>query len=107
MHYPTRANEKLVEAISCKIQYLSFFFYVPFLFIIFFVVLAKIFKNIGADSDSKLLDSTKKNLSTELTNEFMNNDVNISIDDLQSFVELFLNQKQMTGLKIIVGFFFF
>jgi hypothetical protein len=62
-----------------------------------FLVLGRIFKKVGADSDSKQLDSTKKNLSIQITNELIANDIFISNDDLQLFIQLFLDQKQNTG----------
>ncbi|CAF3156375.1 unnamed protein product [Rotaria sp. Silwood2] len=62
-------------------------------------LLGRIFKNVGANSDSKLLDSNIKNLSIQITNEFINNNINISNDDLQLFIELYLNKKQNTGFE--------
>jgi hypothetical protein len=38
----------------------------------------------------------------QITTEFVNNNVKISNDDLQSFIQLFLNKKQKTGLKDIL-----
>jgi len=43
------------------------------------------------------LDSNNKNLSMQITNEFINNNINISSDDLQLFIQLFLDKKQQTG----------
>jgi hypothetical protein len=62
-----------------------------------FVVLGRIFEKIGANADSKLLDSNQKNLSIQLTNELINNNINIFDDDLQFFIQLFLEKKQNTG----------
>lgn len=63
------------------------------------LVLGNIFKNVGADSEHKQLDSHNEDLSTKITNEFIKNNVNISKDDLQSFIELFINKKQHTGFE--------
>jgi hypothetical protein len=43
----------------------------------------------------------------QITTEFVNNNVKISNDDLQSFIQLFLNKKQKTGLKDILWFFYY
>jgi len=61
------------------------------------IVLGRIFKRVGANFDSKQLDSNNKNLSIQITNEFINNNINISSDDLQLFIQLFLDKKQQTG----------
>ena len=61
--------------------------------------MGEFFKNVGASPDSKQLDSKIKNLTMEITNEFINNNVKISNDDLLSFIQLFIEKKQKTGLK--------
>ncbi len=62
-----------------------------------FIVLGRIFKRVGANSDTKQLDSNNENLSMQITNEFINNNINISSDDLELFIQLFLDKKQDTG----------
>lgn len=69
-------------------------------------MLGRIFKNIGADPENKLLDSNNDNLSADITNEFINNNINVSYEDLQLFIELFLNKKQNTGWKFCFNRFF-
>ncbi|CAF1217905.1 unnamed protein product [Rotaria sordida] len=75
-NFPTKTNDKFNKEIS---------------------LLGRIFKNVGTNPDSKQLDSNKKNLSIEIINEFINNNINISYDDLQLFIELYLNKKQNTN----------
>ncbi len=53
----------------------------------------------GANSVSKQLDITNKNLSMQITNELINNNINLSSDELQFFIELYLDKKQETGSK--------
>ncbi len=53
----------------------------------------------GANSVSKQLDITNKNLSMQITNELINNNINLSSDELQFFIELYLDRKQETGSK--------
>jgi hypothetical protein len=73
----------------------------------FIIVLGRIFQKVGANSETKQLDSNNKNLSMQITNEFIINNINISSDDLQLFIQLFLNKKQNTGLKEIFSLVFF
>jgi hypothetical protein len=74
----------------------------------FFLVLSRIFKRVGADFKNKQLDSTKPTLSMKITNEFIHNNVHISNNDLQLFIELYLNKKQNSGiLKNFVFVFFY
>jgi hypothetical protein len=70
---------------------------IEFWFVFSSIVLGRIFKRVGANFDSKQLDSNNKNLSMQITNEFINNNINISSDDLQLFIQLFLDKKQQTG----------
>lgn len=67
----------------------------------FFVslVLGRIFRRVGANFETKQLDIYKKNLSMQLTNEFIHNNINILNDDLQLFIQLFLERKQKTGFS--------
>ncbi|CAF1050170.1 unnamed protein product [Adineta ricciae] len=58
------------------------------------ILLARIFKRVGADAENKQLDSKKSTLAMKLTNEFINNNILISNEDLHSFIDLYLNQKQ-------------
>lgn len=61
------------------------------------LVLGRVFKTVGANPDSKQLDSTDGNLLLELTNAFIDNNINISNTDLQRFIQSFLDHKQRTG----------
>ncbi len=45
------------------------------------------------------MDITNKNLSMQITNELINNNINLSSDELQFFIELYLDRKQETGSK--------
>ncbi|CAM2724985.1 unnamed protein product [Rotaria socialis] len=72
INFPNKTNDKFTKEIS---------------------LLAIIFKTVGADSDNKLLNSNRENLSTELKTEFINNNINMSTDDLQLFIELFLKNR--------------
>ncbi len=63
----------------------------------FFLVLGRIFKKVGADVENKRLDSNKPTLSMRLTNEFIHNNILISNDDLHLFIDIFLNKKQNSG----------
>ncbi|CAF3295658.1 unnamed protein product [Rotaria sp. Silwood2] len=58
------------------------------------ILLGRIFKRLGPDSENKQLDSNKTTLSMKITNEFIHNNIQISNDDLQSFIELYLNKKR-------------
>ncbi|CAF1183420.1 unnamed protein product [Adineta ricciae] len=49
---------------------------------------------VGADAENKQLDSKKSTLAMKLTNDFINNNILISNEDLHSFIDLYLNQKQ-------------
>ena len=60
-------------------------------------MLGRIFKRLGPDVENKQLDSSKPSLSMKITNEFVHNNIHISSDDLQSFIELYLNKKQNSG----------
>jgi hypothetical protein len=64
---------------------------------LFFLVLGRIFKKVGADVENKRLDSNKPTLSMRLTNEFIHNNILISNDDLHLFIDIFLNKKQNSG----------
>jgi len=64
----------------------------------FFLVLSRIFKRVGADFENKQLDSNNVMLSMKLTNEFIHNNIHISNDDLQLFIELYLNKKQNSDI---------
>lgn len=62
------------------------------------IVLGQIFKNVGASSDTKQLNSNQEDLTAKITNEFLNNtNINISNTDLQRFIQLFLSKKQQIG----------
>jgi len=67
-------------------------------FVLFFLVLGRIFKKVGADVENKRLDSNKPTLSMRLTNEFIHNNILVSNDDLHLFIDIFLNKKQNSGL---------
>jgi hypothetical protein len=64
-----------------------------------FVVLGRIFKRVGANSVNKQLDSKNKNLAMQITNELVNINTNLSSDELQLFIEFYLDKKRETGLK--------
>ncbi|CAM4782059.1 unnamed protein product [Rotaria magnacalcarata] len=72
INFPNKTNDKFTKEIS---------------------LLAIIFKTVGADSDNKLLNSNRENLSTELKNEFINTNINMSTGDLQLFIDLFLKNR--------------
>ncbi|CAF1399004.1 unnamed protein product [Adineta steineri] len=57
-------------------------------------LLGRIFKKVGGDVENKQLDSTKPTLSMKITNEFIHNNVHISNDDLNLFIDLYLTKKQ-------------
>ncbi len=61
------------------------------------LVLSRIFKRVGADAENRQLDSKKPTLSMKLTNEFIHNNIHVSSEDLQTFIELYLNKKQTSG----------
>ncbi|UJR31832.1 hypothetical protein I4U23_019309 [Adineta vaga] len=63
-------------------------------------ILGQIFKNVGANSDKKELNSNDEDLTIKITNEFINHNINISNTDLQRFIQLFLNKKQQTVSSI-------
>ncbi len=69
----------------------------------FLIVLGRIFKKVGANFNTKQLDSNNENLSMQLTNEFINNNINISSDDLQFFIQLFLDKKQNTSFDSLIN----
>ncbi len=73
----------------------------------FFLVLGRIFKKVGADVENKRLDSNKPTLSMRLTNEFIHNNILVSNDDLHLFIDIFLNKKQNSGLVLNKFKFFF
>ncbi|CAF3803794.1 unnamed protein product, partial [Adineta steineri] len=73
--YPPRIEDKLNTSIS---------------------LLGRIFKKLSANSENKQLDSNKKNLSIEMAVEFINNNINIPINDLQLFIQSFLIKKHNT-----------
>jgi hypothetical protein len=74
---------------------------------LFFLVLGRIFKKVGADVENKRLDSNKPTLSMRLTNEFIHNNILVSNDDLHLFIDIFLNKKQNSGLVLNKFKFFF
>jgi hypothetical protein len=80
-------------------EYRSYFSRVNsiYLFLSFFLVLARIFQRIGIDVEHKQLDSRKKALAMKLTNELINNNIHISNVDLEKFIQLYLDYKQLTG----------
>lgn len=57
------------------------------------------FRKFTNDSENRQLDCTKNNLSIELTNELLENQLSISDDDLQLFIQLYFDQKRTNGLK--------
>lgn len=63
------------------------------------ILLSRIFKRIGADYENKQVDIKKPMLSMKLTNEFIHNNIPISNDDLELFIELYLNRKQNSSKK--------
>ncbi|UJR14875.1 hypothetical protein I4U23_001860 [Adineta vaga] len=77
INYPSKSNMNSAEMINNQIT-----------------LLARIFKRVGADVENKQLDSNKSTLAMKLTNEFITNNINISNEDLYSFIELYLNKKQ-------------
>ncbi|CAF1409889.1 unnamed protein product [Adineta steineri] len=64
-------------------------------------LLGRIFKKVGGDVENKQLDSTKPTLSMKITNEFIHNNVHISNDDLNLFIDLYLTKKQNSGNHLI------
>ncbi|CAF1160013.1 unnamed protein product [Rotaria sordida] len=58
------------------------------------ILLGRIFKRLGPNIEHKQLDSNKPTLSMKITNEFIHNNIQISNDDLQSFIELYLYKKR-------------
>ncbi len=61
------------------------------------LVLSRIFKRMGANFENRQVDSNKPTLSMRITNDFIHNNVHISNEDLQSFIELYLNKKRTSG----------
>ena len=57
-------------------------------------VLGRIFKRLGVDPAEKELDSQKNGLEVKLTNEFINNDVQVETNDLQIFIQRYFNQQR-------------
>ncbi|CAF3471943.1 unnamed protein product [Rotaria socialis] len=81
--FPIKINDKVLEMINNGIM-----------------LLGRIFKRVGADIETKQLDSNKPALSMKLTNEFIHNNVHISSDDLEAFIELYLNRKRNSDVFI-------
>ncbi|CAF5216113.1 unnamed protein product, partial [Rotaria magnacalcarata] len=81
--FPIKINDDVLEMINNGIM-----------------LLRRIFKRVGADIETKQLDSNKPALSMKLTNEFIHNNVHISSDDLEAFIELYLNRKRNSDVFI-------
>lgn len=89
LHSPSRTNNGII----CNRKKRSSFV-IEFSVIL---VLSRIFKRVGADTENRQLDSKKPTLSMKLTNEFIHNNIHVSSEDLQTFIELYLNKKQTSG----------
>lgn len=59
------------------------------------------FRRLGADVTTKQLNSNKQALSIAIINELINNNVDISNDDLHIFIDLFLRRKQNSGKTVL------
>lgn len=92
------SSEKLVDAVRCKYHFdqhdLSPQRSLP-------LVLGRIFKRMGIDIDEKRLDSQKTFLTMRLTNEFIHQNIPISSDDLQRFIQMYFIEKQRTGFFFV------
>lgn len=107
---PSNASQDVAEAIDSgvkcnSISSFDFIYLILMKFILdFILVLGRIFKRLGANVENKQLDSNKSTLSMTITNELINNNIHISSDDLQSFIELYLARKRDAGIIFVINF---
>ncbi len=95
VNFPPKIDDRLTKGIPCRNR----IFEGVYLMFCLFVVLGRIFKRVGANSVNKQLDSKNKNLAMQITNELVNINTNLSSDELQLFIEFYLDKKRETGLK--------
>ena len=94
INFPSKTDDRLTKGIPCKNKSSKFEFN-----LFLFIVLGRIFKRVGANSVSKQLDINNKNLAIQIASELVINNTNLSNDELQLLIELYLDKKRENGLK--------